>query len=309
MSRRRRKLTVERWSDNVEEYVRRLTDMGFDERMRQFRAGARARGVPLEHFITSNAAESQSSWDFIRCGRQVYLFDREFMGSILDERWEDLLPDVIENAPHECFYMHLPCDENSSGVVVRIGPAENVADFQRDGFFDEAERMGRGVLHDDDPRNPVIVNTGERMYVVLMQAIPKTMSQMYDDVDYGIYPSQLLVNGVTYICSKNADIHVTYKPDPQAKRSGKRENRYSRATWHEVGYHIGAELREYERTKSKGSGHQGGSVRPHMRRAHWHHYWVGPKAGRRELVLKWVGPTVVGASSGSKVETTAHKVA
>lgn len=45
------------------------------------------------------------------------------------------------------------------------------------------------------------------------------------------------------------------------------------------------------------------AMRPHTRKAHWHHYWVGK--GRKELVLRWIAPTVVG--TGERVATI-HRV-
>jgi hypothetical protein len=115
-------------------------------------------------------------------------------------------------------------------------------------------------------------------------------------------PAMLVANMLAYICSKNADIHVSYKP------AGKPRNGRSSATWHEVGYRIGAELREYERIKSGKKPHQGGTVRPHIRRAHWHHYWVGPKDGPRELVLKWIPPLIIASKNGEIKEVTGHMV-
>lgn len=40
-----------------------------------------------------------------------------------------------------------------------------------------------------------------------------------------------------------------------------------------------------------------------MRRAHWHHYWVGK--GRTELILKWIEPVFVGSGEVSAVK---HRV-
>ena len=31
----------------------------------------------------------------------------------------------------------------------------------------------------------------------------------------------------------------------------------------------------------------------HVRRAHWHHYWIGKQDGERRLVLKWVAPSYI----------------
>ena len=48
---------------------------------------------------------------------------------------------------------------------------------------------------------------------------------------------------------------------------------------------------EYAR-KSEGTGTgTGRTVRPHIRRAHWHHYWTGP--GRKSLEVRWIQPTLV----------------
>lgn len=44
-------------------------------------------------------------------------------------------------------------------------------------------------------------------------------------------------------------------------------------------------------------------MRPHTRKAHWHHYWVGK--GRKELVLRWIAPTVVGTG---ECVATIHRV-
>lgn len=52
-----------------------------------------------------------------------------------------------------------------------------------------------------------------------------------------------------------------------------------------VGWDLGEAL---ERAQLPGEG----SVRPHLRRAHWHHYWVGQ--GRTRLELRWIHPVLVG---------------
>jgi hypothetical protein len=33
---------------------------------------------------------------------------------------------------------------------------------------------------------------------------------------------------------------------------------------------------------------------PHIRRAHWHGYWLGPRDGKRKFEYKWLPPIVVG---------------
>jgi hypothetical protein len=36
------------------------------------------------------------------------------------------------------------------------------------------------------------------------------------------------------------------------------------------------------------------TVATHLRRAHWHHFWTGPRQGPRKLELRWLAPVLVG---------------
>ena len=46
---------------------------------------------------------------------------------------------------------------------------------------------------------------------------------------------------------------------------------------------------------------------PHVRHAHWHHYWTGAReSAERCLVLKWIPPVFVGGASADIV--TIHPV-
>ena len=149
-----------------------------------------------------------------------------------------------------------------------------------------------------------VVNTGDEMFVLCAFSISKTFELMPDDTRVKNYPVQLIANGVAYLCSTNADIIPSYTPQKNLKRNNAK--RRSTATWHEVGYRIGSELREYKHSVSRTGGGGGWTVRPHMRRAHWHHYWVGPRDGERKLVLKWLAPTMVGV--GKIGAATVHHV-
>ncbi len=42
---------------------------------------------------------------------------------------------------------------------------------------------------------------------------------------------------------------------------------------------------------------------PHLRKAHWHHYWTGPKSDpdQRKLVVRWIHPVFVGQNETTPV--------
>lgn len=47
----------------------------------------------------------------------------------------------------------------------------------------------------------------------------------------------------------------------------------------------------------------GWTQRPHMRRAHWHHFWTGKKGEERKLILKWIAPSFINTELGEQPAT------
>ena len=71
----------------------------------------------------------------------------------------------------------------------------------------------------------------------------------------------------------------------------------------EVGWKIGRRIRKAAQGEGTGAG---GAVRAHLRRAHWHGFWKGPRkeVDKREMVVKWLPPIMVkGEEMGEKVVT------
>ena len=94
------------------------------------------------------------------------------------------------------------------------------------------------------------------------------------------------VAAVMYVCAKNAELFPLPAPPPRAKGGARPK---SRVKVIQVGPRLGAQLRAYARSQARGSeGTTGRSVRPHIRRGHFHTYRVGP--GRQEMELKYLTP-------------------
>lgn len=101
-----------------------------------------------------------------------------------------------------------------------------------------------------------------------------------------------LVALVLYLCSDEPD----YSPDGSTpvRPPDRPATRLPAAprVW-DVGARIGASLREAAaRGDGEGAAHLG--PRPHVRRAHWHAYWLGPRDGERRRTLRWLSPILVG---------------
>lgn len=100
---------------------------------------------------------------------------------------------------------------------------------------------------------------------------------------------------VLYLCAEEADV--------APEGAGEKRNAIARLhqqgvdvppalrlrKW-DVGYRIGAALRLARKPNERNSPPNGGgtSPRPHVRRAHWHAYWHGPRDGEQLRKVRWL---------------------
>ena len=120
-----------------------------------------------------------------------------------------------------------------------------------------------------------------------------------------------LVSLIIYICSTNSEIGTEAKrpkfPKPKNTKKGHRLfPPYKPNTW-DIGVKMGAALRRgKENTNQEGIGtsgrvgEAGAPKSPHIRRAHWHTYWTGPRdqPDKRDFHVKWMPPIAVKADTG-----------
>jgi len=127
-----------------------------------------------------------------------------------------------------------------------------------------------------------------------------------------------LVSLLLYLCSQAAEIkeagagmRAPSHPKPQKTKKGMRIFAPEHPSRWEVGYRLGAALRqalcEHEPGESTGTH---ASPRPHIRRAHWHSFWVGKKdqPNARSVTLKWLPPIPVNVTGVDDLTTTVRDV-
>lgn len=102
------------------------------------------------------------------------------------------------------------------------------------------------------------------------------------------------VSVLLYICSQCDQIDGNpTNPQPKRVKGGWRTFPPSKTTTYHVGTAIGAALRAAYQQQEIAAG--GYSVRPHVRRAHWHTYWVGSGMDKK-AVLRWLSPILVNST-------------
>ena len=112
---------------------------------------------------------------------------------------------------------------------------------------------------------------------------------------------------ILYICSDEAEIRDRDAPDwepgyPRPKMTKGQERLFpaDRNRIVDVGRELGAMLRD-DAAKSEPCAPTGRTVRPHLRRGHWHGFWTGPRKENRDqqkFVLKWLPPLFVHGRGG-----------
>lgn len=146
--------------------------------------------------------------------------------------------------------------------------------------------------------------TFQAAQVDLEHGTPDEQREFAADMAVAMVP---FINLVLYICSTNADFGAERPIHPSHRAPAGKKKKLVAAeqvrTW-DVGIRLGPALQRARSAESapaaeaSASGGEAGraSPRPHWRRGHWHHYWIGPRSRpqERKIILHWLPPIPVG---------------
>jgi hypothetical protein len=120
---------------------------------------------------------------------------------------------------------------------------------------------------------------------------------------------------ILYLCSDEPDItgKIGHPGNPAPIRTKRGERLFAASgekVW-DVGVRMGAAIRKWTRDETHHVSDVPGthaSPRPHIRRAHWHGFWSGPRSGNRRFSLKWMPPIPVNMILGDEAPAVIHPV-
>jgi hypothetical protein len=260
-----------------------------------------------------------------RVTQGVYRFDP----TVLDALWEtpvtgDIPTEVLFHLPEWCVYVPTP-EQRWHGAALNgfFAHLEHDANDKRTELRFVLDVTGPGG--DDLVVMPVHLGLGgvaEGVAAMVRESARYTpvTAQAPDDLVEGLTDDvSPLVSLVLYLCSQAAEVRVggggdrrPARPTPVKTKKGLRLFPPGRPTPWEVGYRLGAALRTALAGHESVAGPSGthASPRPHVRRAHWHSFWVGrrdlPEA--RSVVLKWLPPIPVNVQDAGELTATVRDV-
>lgn len=282
-------------------------------------AGLLARGfLPQDRvlLLTAERAAMYAAW---RATKMEFRFDEALATELLDTPVTGNIPaELLRRLPAQCIYV--------SYGQLRIGQA-----YQ--GFFAMLDQPSRGaepvvrIFLDSGVRWPsmaytipvagVCLEDFVRQRETASQAQLEAFLEMVGDEEAEAKAAVFrrrrdelaelnrkalggILSLLLYLCSEEPDLPDEYAPSPVRQKVAGTQRRIvppeAVRCW-SVGVRLGAVFRKAkDATREPVGSASPTTVRPHVRRAHWHTYWVGSR-GNQEPRLKWLSPILVGAKT------------
>jgi hypothetical protein len=245
--------------------------------------------------IDSAILTAAAAW---KVSQGIYKFDADLYNSLINQGLDGNVPcNALKRLPEYCVYIETInaqfLGKNIDGFWVHLEKDMNHGQEElRFVFFCEDGTLIKMPLHIG---NWTIEECINKMISYSLKNITKVeLPDMSGSISNEIIP---FIQLVLYLCAENIDmINKPKHPSTRMRTFGGIDSPKEPKVWN-VGERIGTTIRKYrnesnqEITKRDSNGSHS-SKRPHIRKAHWHHFWSGK--GRKELILKWLPPIPVG---------------
>jgi hypothetical protein len=261
-------------------------------------------GSRTPSFDAAQAVASVAAIETWRYSQGIYRFDKTLFDALIRSDIKGEIPsDVLFRLPEWCLYVETP--EQSFGSTKLEGFWVHLEwDVNREAaelrfLFNAEEELVPAILH----IGPWTVEDGvQRVFDAAMTNAQAAV--IYDEQPPAKAIAEILgpmLSLVLYLCSEEPEIDDLREPGvspsyavPTKTKKGLRFFPPSTPRVWVVGSDIGEKLRDSRKTAGTDEPHN--SPAPHIRRAHWHGYWTGPKTGERRFVYRWIPPLVVGGN-------------
>ncbi len=287
------------------------TTLGIDDAINALYVEIKAKFPKAEEQTLRETVETFflfSKWSLYK---SVYRIDPIFLQVLTETENTVFYESAINSIPVNCFFIAWQQPEQI-GLLVYVEKKNDETYF--------------GVTSISDVKGDMLKSANDGMWIFdgekIEDALHSWMKRINGDTPYDQYYDRAYKNMKTavqvayYLSAQNA---VMKKVNTPKEKRPKRANGtpLNLRQW-EVGYRIGSEYIAPESKKAINPNDdsyenqvvdlrqdRGNGPRPHVRRAHWHHYWAGK--GKTQLILKWIAPVLVNGTEDDIVATE-HQV-
>jgi len=250
-------------------------------------------------------------------GRIAVRFDDDVAKALMDTPVLGTIPiEVLQRLPAWGLYVDCPAFGPGAGFFVTLDAG--TVFVPGDKRYTEVDELLFAVVRSGGNRPPVVMSSlwlrpgatiGESIAQQAQEAErldPTLLESPEDEWAAAIGMSRAeatarLLSLVLYLCSEDTDLTRRSVPlaNPSPRAMGEQ------AVVMSAGFRLGTALRtaaaDYARNGGDGTGPR---VAPHLRRAHWHHFWAGSESRQdRHLRLRWVSPIRVNAGLSEELLT------
>lgn len=222
--------------------------------------------------------------------KQIYKFDADLWELIQNVEKLEIRSSVFQTLPFQSFWIDHEFENNLNGCMVIYG-----------------EYNGENYL------KLIFIADDNMSYLCLpfrSEIEGKTIEDLiaeHSNSDVPIwYKNNLraVLNAIIYLCTEMPDIStrsvdMPNQAQPKSKNKDKKRNsKKNKLNISNVGTKIGRIIRDTRNVSanrnsaSVGTGGVGTQKSPHMRRAHYHSYWIG-KGEERKLIVKFLSPMLI----------------
>ena len=235
----------------------------------------------------------------------IYQFDPDIYNAVIDSKINGALPStVLVRLPEWCLYVETPdlqvSDQKCYGFFVWLEHDMNKFHTELRILVDGEKEIVSVPLHlgDWDLKTAVEKYIDESGFQGAK--IGHEISYTADDISAISADIMPIVSLILYICSDEPDLSNLEKPSenpsqPQPKKTKKGWRLFpadNPKIW-SVGLNDGETLRKQVKEWQTNTGR---TVKPHVRRGHYHTYWIGKRGSdEQKAISKWIMPTIVGA--------------
>lgn len=256
-----------------------------------------------EQIVAAYQLTALASW---RMTKGIYRFDPAVYAALLDSTLEGDLPsDIFFKLPEWCLYLETPHFEIESQTI-------HGAFVHLEYDVNHHHTELRILLDTDSDPLPLILYLGPWSITTAIEKALNVASRNAAQASIDL-PLQSLqkadpnilkvcnsvISLLLYILTQTSEIQGktgTTPQNPKATKTKKGIKTFAAKQvndWN-VGVRMGQLIRSGNSNDTDYSSHDSGrTVRPHIRRAHWHSFWTGPKKEGQVKSIKWIPPLMV----------------